>query len=45
MTMSKRRRAITKRVHVMTPAEALSRAWMYFKRGKNAPLWVALRIF
>lgn len=45
MTIRKHCRAISKRVHVMTPAEALSRAWAYFKRGKNAPILVALRIF
>lgn len=45
MTIRKHRRAITKRIYASTPAEALRLAWAYFRRGKNAPLWVAERVF
>lgn len=45
MTIRKRLRAIARRVHVPTAAEALRLAWAYFKRGKNAPTWIAERIF
>lgn len=45
MTIRKHRRAISRRVHVMTPVEALRLAWAYFKRGKNAPTWIAFRVF
>lgn len=45
MTFRKHRRAIAKRVHVPTAADALRRAWERFKRGKSAPVWVALRVF
>lgn len=45
MTMRKHCRAIAKRVHVPTAAEALRLAWAYVKRGKNAPTWIAFRVF
>lgn len=45
MTIRKHRRAIARRVHVPTAAEALRLAWAYLKRGKNAPTWIAERIF
>lgn len=45
MTFRKHRRAIAKRVHVPTAADAFRRVWARFKHGKRAPLWVALSVY